>query len=199
MISNSTFKTKTYIFISIIITVLLFYIFYLYDLQVIKSKEYQTRARDLSLRINTIPAQRGKIYDRNGNNPLVVNIDSFAVNIIPAELDEDKLDSLILELSKILNMKPDSIIAKLPLNLKNQYLPIEIKSGIPLYTINLIAEKIEDFKGVTWISKPIRSYLQSGSVSHVLGYVGDITSEEFQILYNKIPLPVIGNPRKNIS
>ena len=185
MIINSTFKTKTYFFITIIICVLIFYIFYLYDLQVRKSTEYQTRARDLSLRLNTIPAQRGKIYDRNGTNPLVVNIDSFAVNIIPAELDEEKLDSLILELSKILNMKTDSIKAKLPLNLKNQYLPIEIKSGIPLYTINLIAEKIEDFKGVTWISKPIRSYLQKGSVSHVLGYVGDITSEEFQILYNK--------------
>jgi len=185
MIINSTFKTKTFIFISIIIAVLLFYIFYLYDLQVRKSTEYQTRARDLSLRINTIPAQRGKIYDRDGNNPLVVNIDSFAINIIPAELDEEKLDPLILELSKILNMNPDSIIEKLPLNLKNQYLPIEIKSGIPLYTINLIAEKIEDFKGVTWISKPIRSYLKNGSVSHVLGYVGDITSEEFQVLYNK--------------
>lgn len=185
MIRNSTIKIKTYIFISIIISVLFFYILYLYDLQVRKSTEYQTRARDLSLRINTIPAQRGKIYDRNGNNPLVVNIDSFAVNIIPAELDEDKLDSLILELSKILNMKPDSIMSKLPLNLNNQYLPIEIKSGIPLYTINLIAEKIEDFKGVTWISKPIRSYLQYGSVSHILGYVGDITSEEFQVLYNK--------------
>ncbi|MDA3940736.1 MAG: penicillin-binding protein 2, partial [Spirochaetia bacterium] len=56
--------------------------------------------------------------------------------------------------------------------------------GVPLTIINIIAEKIEDFKGVTWISKPIRSYLKKGSISHVLGFVGDITSEEFQILYN---------------
>ncbi len=51
--------------------------------------------------------------------------------------------------------------------------------------INRIAENIENFKGVTWNSKPIRSYLEPGSISHILGYVGDITTEEFQVLYNK--------------
>jgi len=184
MNNDTTFKLKTYLFITFIVLIFFIYILYLYDLQVLNSTEYQTRARDLSLRVNTIPAQRGKIYDRNGDIPLVVNIDSFAINIIPAELDSNNLDTLIFELSKILNIDPNTIKNKIPVNFKNQYIPVEIKSGIPLSTINLIAENIENFKGVSWVSKPIRSYLQDGSVSHVLGYVGDITSEEFQILYN---------------
>ncbi len=184
MTRNSNIKIKLYLFISFIILILLVYIFYLYDLQVRKNIEYQTRARDVSLRINTIPAQRGKIFDRKGTNPLVVNIDSFAVTIIPAELEMNNIDSLVIKLSEILDMKPNDIKNKIPINFKNQFLPIEIKSGVPLSIINIIAENIEDFKGVTWISKPIRSYLNKGSISHVLGYVGDITSEEFQILYN---------------
>ncbi len=184
MNTSSTVKFKIYFFLSLIILILLVYILFLYDLQVRKSTEYKSRARDVSLRVNTIPAQRGKIYDRNADIPMVVNIDSFAVNIIPAEIDEKQIDSLILKLSEILKLSPDLIRGKIPANYKNQYLPVEIKSGVSLSTINIIAEKIEDFKGVTWIGKPIRSYLQNGSIAHVLGYVGDITSEEFQILYN---------------
>jgi len=184
MNNNFTIKLKIYFFISLIILIFLFYIFFLYDLQVRKSTEYKTRARDVSLRVNTIPAQRGKIFDRDSETPMVVNIDSFAVNIIPAEIDEEKFDSVMNNLSKILDIDSEAIRAKLPANYKNQYFPVEIKSGVALSTINLIAENIEKFKGVIWVSKPIRSYLLKGSISHVLGYVGDITSEEFQVLYN---------------
>jgi penicillin-binding protein 2 len=185
MNNNSSIKFKIYIFISFIILIFSTYIIYLYDLQILKSPEYQTRARDVSLRINTIPAQRGKIFDRGGINPFVINIDSFAINIIPAEIEIEQFDTLIQELSKILRIDSSKILEKLPENYKNQYFPIEIKSGVPLSTINIIAENIEKFKGVTWNNKPIRSYLYNGSISHVLGYVGDITSEEFQVMYNK--------------
>ena len=185
MNNDSTIKIKIYLFISLIIFVFLLYIFYLYDLQIRKSPEYQSRARNVSLRINTIPAQRGEIFDRNRDNLLVTNIDSFAVNIIPAEIEEESLNLVILKLSKILNIDPENIREKIPVNYQNQYHPIEIKSGISLATINLLAENIQDFKGVSWNSKPIRSYLEYGSISHVLGYVGDITTEEFQALYNR--------------
>ncbi len=184
MNNNSTIKFKIYLFITIIVIIFLIYILFLYDLQVRKSTEYKSRARDVSLRVNTIPAQRGKIFDRSAVSPLVVNIDSFAVNIIPAEIDIDKIDSVIIKLSEILKMNPGTIRDKIPINYKNQYLPVEIQSGVSLSTINIIAENIHDFKGVTWISKPIRSYMENGSIAHVLGYVGNITSEEFQILYN---------------
>ncbi len=185
MNNDSTIKIKIYLFITLIIAVFLLYIFYLYDLQIRKSPEYQSRARKVSLRVNTIPAQRGKIFDRNRDNPLVINIDSFAVNIIPAEIEDESLNSVIFKLSEILKLDPVRIRDKIPKNYYNQYHPIEIKSGVSLSTINLIAENIEDFKGVSWNSKPIRSYLEYGSISHVLGYVGDITTEEFQVLYNK--------------
>ena len=185
MNNDPTIKTKIYIFITLIIAVFLFYIFYLYDLQIKNSPEYQSRARNVSLRVNTIPAQRGEIFDRNRDNPLVINIDSFAVNIIPAEIDDNFFDSVIIKLSEILNLDPAVIREKIPDNYHNQYHPIEIKSGVPLSTINIIAENIEDFNGVSWNSKPIRSYLEYGSISNVLGYVGDITTEEFQVLYNK--------------
>ena len=48
-----------------------------------------------------------------------------------------------------------------------------------------MAEDIDELPGVSWRSKPIRNYVETGSISHVLGYVGDITKEELKILYNK--------------
>ena len=38
---------------------------------------------------------------------------------------------------------------------------------------------------MSWHNKPIRSYVESGTFAHVIGYVGDITREELQVLYNK--------------
>jgi len=136
---NSTIKFKISLFISFIVVIFLIYILFLFDLQVRKSTEYKTRARDVSLRVNTIPAQRGNIFDRNADIPLVVNIDSFAVSIIPAEIDINTIDLITVKLSEILNMDPDIIKGKIPANFKNQYLPVEIKSGVSLTTINVMS------------------------------------------------------------
>ena len=38
---------------------------------------------------------------------------------------------------------------------------------------------------MSWHSKPIRNYVETGSFSHILGYVGDITKEELKTYYNK--------------
>jgi penicillin-binding protein 2 len=48
-----------------------------------------------------------------------------------------------------------------------------------------IAENKNDLPGVSWGSKPIRNYLHTGSLSHIIGYVGDITKDEWTVLYNQ--------------
>ncbi len=58
----------------------------LFFLQVIKGWEYKRQARAVTRRELPIPAQRGEIFDRNNDFPLVVNQDSFAVDLMPAEV-----------------------------------------------------------------------------------------------------------------
>ncbi len=164
---------------------ILVYLIFLFNLQVIHGLEYEQRAKQVARRVLPVPAQRGEIYDRNFDIPLVTNIDSFAVSIIPAELSRDEINTLFERLSVILEIPVEKIEKEIPPNFYHLYQPIEIAGGIEFETIAYIAEHIEEFRGISWHNKSMRNYLQTRSFSHILGYVGDITTEEFQVLYNK--------------
>ena len=124
------------------------YLLFLFNLQVIHGFEYEKRARQVASRVLLIPAQRGEIYDRNFNIPLVTNIDSFAVSIIPAELSSEEIDSLFEKLANILNITVEKIKKEIPSNYYHLYQPIEIASGIQFETITYIAEHIEHIEHV---------------------------------------------------
>ncbi|HVP19500.1 MAG TPA: penicillin-binding protein 2 [Spirochaetia bacterium] len=162
-----------------------FLVLYLFWLQIVKGFEFKQRAKDVSQREVPIPAQRGQIFDRSADDPLVFNVDSFAVDITPGEVPPADMPPLLARLSRILAVTPDDIQKKLPPKILRTYQPVELKSGVTLETISSIAEHLSDFTGVSWHNKPIRSYVESGSLAHVIGYVGDITHEELQVLYNE--------------
>jgi penicillin-binding protein 2 len=132
-----------------------------------------------------LPSQRGEIFDRNGDIPIVINIDSYAVDIIPAEVPEGEIESLKRELSILLSIPMEEFDKRLSPEMYHLYQPIEIAHNISVEKIYYLAEHIEEYPGVAWHNKPIRSYLENGSIAHVLGYVNDITTEELQILYNQ--------------
>ncbi len=160
------------------------YVVYLFGLQIVNGSAYKERAYEMARRVITIPAQRGEIFDRNYDVPLVTNKPSFAINLIPGEVGKHGLDAVIGQISSLVKVPVADIRAKIPTAYTGDYQPIEVASGVPYSAITYIAEHLDQFPGVTWQSKPIRSYLDTGSISHVLGYVGDITREELQVLYN---------------
>lgn len=179
------FKGRIAIIMLLLIGSMLFYAGYLFSLQIVKGTEYKKKAQQVARRMVPIPPQRGEIYDRNIDVPLAMNIDSFAVDIIPGELDEETFQNVANKLSGVLDMSPEAIKDSIPPEYANTHQPVEIKGGVSFETITYIAEHIGQFPGVTWHKKSIRSYTETGSISHVLGYVGDITREELQVLYNE--------------
>ena len=162
-----------------------FLVLYLFWLQIVKGFEFKQRARDVSQREMPIPAQRGEIFDRNADDPLVFNIDSFAVDVSPGEVVPSDMPGLFDRLAKVLGIPVADIEKRIPPKSYRTYQPVELKSGVSLDTISVLAEHLSDFKGVSWHNKPIRSYVESSSLAHVIGYVGDITHEELQVLYNQ--------------
>ena len=177
-------KIRMIVLSVIIVSIFTVYSMHLYSLQIIQGGMYKKRARDVARREQIIPTQRGEIYDRNYDTPLVMNVDSFAVEIIPAALPDDLAD-IKSSLSEVLNMSIEDIEKFIPKRYKNYYNPVEIRDDVEYEKIFYLAEHKDKFPGVIWRSKPIRNYTQTGSISHVLGYVGDITREEIQELYNK--------------
>lgn len=170
-----------------ILATLLFVVYssYLFYLQVVRGGEYRSRAHSITTQASIIPAQRGEIFDRSYSVPLVINTDSFAVELTPAELPADRREATFSKLASTLGMTVEEIQKRVPPAYYHLYQPIEILGSVPYTTITSIAERIDEFPGVSWRSKPIRNYLETGSISHVIGYVGDITRDELKLLYNQ--------------
>jgi len=183
--SNSRIKSRTIalgVLVSLVFALLLGQLFYL---QVIRGWEFKRRARAVVRRELPIPAQRGEIFDRHYDFPLVVNQDSFAVDLIPAEVPAGSRTELFERVAAALGITVEDIENKVPPRFYHLYQPIEVKGGVGFETVAYLAEHLAEFPGVAWHNKPIRNYLAMHSLSHVIGYVGDINREEIQVLYNQ--------------
>ena len=83
---NGLSKTgKVLILLIITSFAFIIYVFRLFSMQITNGEEYKTQSRTISSQISTLPASRGEIYDRNADMPLVINNDSFAVDVTPGE------------------------------------------------------------------------------------------------------------------
>lgn len=173
------------IFILFALTVILFVVFAikLFSLQVVNGSEYRQTSQTISSHTNTIAAQRGEIFDRNATLPLVINTDSFAVLLKPGEIPNGLYDSVAAKLAKYLGISKKDIDERIGKN-KRSFNAIEIRGNVPFNTISNIAENLSDLPGVSWQSKPIRNYVEAGSMSHIIGYVGNITDVELKSMYN---------------
>lgn len=176
---------RVYLLSVLFLIIILIYIYKLFNLQIVDNLIYEKKAQEVSQRSNIIPAQRGRIFDRYSDVPLVMNVDSFAVNYTYAYGDEENLPSLITKLSELLDISEADLKRRFPDDRFSSYVATEIAEGVSFEKITVIAENIEDYPGVSWSSKPKRYYNISGTIAHVLGYVGNITNEELQVLYNR--------------
>jgi penicillin-binding protein 2 len=161
----------------IFITVFVIYGLKLFNMQILNGEIYVSAAQKIARRATTIPAQRGEIYDRSFTQPLAMNVDSFAVSITPADAPESELPDIIGQVAAILGVNREVIDYKIPPRYYTLYQPVEIAVNVPFETVAALAEHKDSLPGVTWQSKPLRQYVDPGSLSHILGYVGNITQD----------------------
>ena len=164
--------------------ILIIYLFKLFSIQIVQGSQFRRRSQTISQRAERIPAQRGEIFDRNANIPMVLNTNTFAVSITPGKIPKPSFSTVIARLANILQISVAEIEKKLPAK-RSSFQSVEIRSNIPYEVITALAENIDELPGISWHSKPVRNYVETRSFSHILGYVGDITKEELKTFYNK--------------
>jgi penicillin-binding protein 2 len=172
-------------FIALIAIVPMVYAGHLFSLQVVDNYVYANRARQVARRSIALPAQRGEIYDRNYDVPVATNRDSFALYVNPANIPQGQDAALLESLAAEMDISLELLREKVPPELYDTYREIEVAAGLTFAEIARFAERSSRFPGVSWKSKPIRSYPLAESMSHILGYVGRITPEELQVLFNR--------------
>ena len=172
------------VFTAFIFFILALYLFQLFSMQIIRGAQFRKQSQTISQRSERIPAQRGEIFDRNANIPMVLNTNTFAVTVTPGKIPKKSFSTVITRLANILQIPITEVEKKLP-SRHDSFQSVEIRSNIPYELITSLAENIDELPGVSWHSKPMRNYVETRSFSHILGYVGDITKEELKTFYNK--------------
>ena len=180
--ANRVIQTRSFVLMLIMgvaMFVLLF--FQLFDLQIIRHEELQSKAVNQQTRRTVVTASRGTIYDRTGN---IMAISASAETIIlsPLEIDNavnDKddpvswtKDSLAAGLAEILGSDASSIRKRMD-NTKSQYEVIKLRAEEE--TANAVRTYISENKivGVHLVADAKRYYPYGSLASHVIGFVGD--------------------------
>jgi penicillin-binding protein 2 len=154
-------------------------------MQLWNGDEYARRSRDNHIiEKNTLPT-RGLIYDRNGE-PLVQNVGVYTATILPELLPEspDERYRLYLQLERLVGVPALEVQAKVKQaeDDKRGYIEIPVQKYLTKAQALRLGEASTDMPGVSLSVKPGRNYPAGPEFSHLLGYIGDQTQEEHDVL-----------------
>lgn len=171
--NNFTKKSIINFFIILVSVVFLGRLFYL---QILKGSIYKLRAETQSIKAQYIYPFRGNIYDRNGNL-LVYNAPSYSLQIYVGSFRKDRIPLL----SHILNIDSTTLENLIFNNVKfSQFGDIKILRDLDYETIHKIEENIEFLPGVEISTESKRNYDKNIKMSHILGYLQEISKEEIE-------------------
>ena len=150
----------------------------LYVLQVVKGKYYADMAENQRIRLLPITAPRGVIFDRNGNM-LVDSRPIYEVILSRQDLKGKALSSLVQPLSEGLGVEAEILrdrfeqVALLP-----AFESIPIKQEATPGDIGWVEAHKLEFPELRVEQQPQRRYPANGMLSHVLGYVGEVSPDQ---------------------
>ncbi len=161
----------------IFLFILIFLIGKSLHLQVVKGEELSLLAQDNIERNYLVGAKRGVIYDKNMEQ-VVHNKSSYDLvadkRDFPKEDDEKK--KIIEEVSSLINEDYNSLAEKI---VNSDFPVVPILENISHEKLVILKGKVKELSGFSISENTIREYTER-SLSHLLGYVGKVTKEEFK-------------------
>lgn len=172
----------------IVIAIFVILVTRLFYLQIVEGEYYHSKAEGNRLRMLSVTAARGIMYDRNGQI-LVGSRPAYTVSIMPTDKEID--DSELQRLAGILGMKPEAIKEKVKAH-EGGYEPIRLANDITMDTVTKIAERSHELPGVSIDVEPLRYYPYDTMASQLFGYVGEVGEEELADIREKDPNTRVG-------
>ena len=135
-----------------------------------------------TVRLFPLDPRRGSIVDRKGR-PLAMMGFQETIGVVPADLAKGGQEDQTLQII-------GQYLHKTPADLKKTYANQPPDWFIPLGDVsgtleNELHQKLDPLPGVALRRKPIRVYPQGEVASHIVGYIGHITTDELTVLKNK--------------
>ena len=161
--------------VSLAVVVLILRLFYL---QVVKGAEYRRLSLNNSIRLQSIDAPRGFIYDRNGLL-LVDNRPSFDLYV--STKDARPLDETLRRLVAHTGMTIDDWPRKLAmLRGASVFTPVLFERDIGRDALATVASHRYDLPGIDVQVRRLRNYIYPNFAAHLLGYIGEVNPRELQ-------------------
>ncbi|HZN14828.1 MAG TPA: penicillin-binding protein 2, partial [Acidimicrobiales bacterium] len=151
----------------------------LWYLQVMDSKTFLAAAKQNQVQIVYEPAPRGRILDRNGA-VLVDNRYRFVVSLPRQSVTQHP--DVTTRVAALLNMSLDDVNKRVADPRYSQYKPVPIADDVTKDVAIQIKEQQDEFPGVEVTRVAERVYPNGALAAHVLGNVGQVTSDELKKL-----------------
>jgi penicillin-binding protein 2 len=147
-------------------------------ISVAENEKYKLQAESNRVNLTLIPPRRGWFVDRNGK-PMATNRADFRVDIIPDRM-VDK-EATVATLAKLLALTQDDV-DRINRELKQDrgFQPIQVAAGLDYNSYSKVSVRLPELPGVSPRQGFSRFYPDGAAVGHLLGYVGAVSSEEYQ-------------------
>ena len=166
---------RFFIFSVLVVSVLFWRVF---QLQTIEGESLLAQAHENRYILNKIEAERGVIYDRNLKQ-LVFNVPTFDLICEKDKLSqsETQREEILNQLSQILELEKEVLKEKIE---NEEDSSVLISENLDHQELIILESKIEELKGFRIEQTSIRDYIEGDNFSHLIGYMGKISSEEWK-------------------
>lgn len=184
---NPVTARRIALFGSIVVALFALLVIRLWFLQVVGARGFEAQAVGNSVRTINIPAPRGQILDRNGEvlagSRLAWDIVALPQDLVTGIGKESEIsaqaDKTLRKLARVIG-EPERRLRSLMVrgNKKAAYKSVVLKADIEDDLRIALAERIRQYPGIRLQPTFRRDYPFETSLSHVLGYVGQISPDD---------------------
>ncbi len=144
-----------------------------FRVQMLQSNDYKLQSESNRLRPLPVAAPRGTIFDRN-DRVIADNVPGYVVYVLRESRESTR--ETLERLRPHLGLSDEGI--ELLMERYSRWEPLVVEMDADFDAVSLLEERREDFPGIYIEMRPKRRYNSGNAVSHVLGYVNEITVEE---------------------
>lgn len=158
----------------------------MYQLQILEADKFKTLAEDNRINVQLLPPPRGRILDRFGVE-LAGNRPNYRVLLVPEQTKsiEESLD-LLSRYVMIPQKQRDKVMREA--RLKSGIAAVTAVEGLDWELFSRINLATPDLPGLVPDVGQVRQYPYGATLSHVLGYVDDVSERDLKNTEDRDPL-----------
>lgn len=164
-------------------------------LQIDQADQFRLMADENRINVRLISPKRGEIYDRNGIT-LARNEQSFRITLVEEEADDVK--GVLDKLGELITITPEDVEQTfIELKKNAPFLPVTVADRVSWDDVSIVALNAPVLPGITPETGLSRQYPLGSYFTHVVGYVGPVSTRDLE--KRDAPDPLLKIPRFQIG